>query len=327
MGLILLWTTILAMALGAVVWLCCRIKVRAISSEPQCRRCGYLVMGNVSGVCPECGNDLRGGGIHVPKPRGPLGFKTRVVAWSVAVVAACNALPAAVREAIDERQPYVCNDEFSYTFTDWSRPGPALVVLVQFDHREANRPARMIGLFRPDQTTVTALNLDTDAALPGPGVLINPVGRAYRLAPSSTVHNVGNLAAPAAPDPQWDDARSRAWMAERGISDVQGFGAAAGSLIDAASKSRDDFRAQLEVLETHRFDHAGVACHGFSHSLSYFRPRSGRSLVNQIGFGMWLLGCVVIAVACLRHNRKVERARWAAIKSRWQWAAEHAAGE
>lgn len=51
-----------AIAYGAVggaigYWICLSLKRK--QREGQCRTCGYNLTGNMSGVCPECGNYIR----------------------------------------------------------------------------------------------------------------------------------------------------------------------------------------------------------------------------------------------------------------------------
>ena len=51
-----------AFLVGAVLWMFARLDHLLLSwldqrrfTDKQCQRCGYLLIGNTSGVCPECG--------------------------------------------------------------------------------------------------------------------------------------------------------------------------------------------------------------------------------------------------------------------------------
>ena len=44
-----------ASAISVAVW---RIIVRKRELKGRCRKCGYNLTGNVSGVCPECGTEV-----------------------------------------------------------------------------------------------------------------------------------------------------------------------------------------------------------------------------------------------------------------------------
>jgi hypothetical protein len=48
------WAAMLATGLGPGVWVVKRVRRRR-PKEGHCVKCGYSLMGNVSGVCPECG--------------------------------------------------------------------------------------------------------------------------------------------------------------------------------------------------------------------------------------------------------------------------------
>jgi hypothetical protein len=51
--------TSLAMALLPALWLACLQRRRLRQDPRQCRHCGYSLIGNESGVCPECGAPVR----------------------------------------------------------------------------------------------------------------------------------------------------------------------------------------------------------------------------------------------------------------------------
>jgi hypothetical protein len=51
------------LALGAFVWFVigsvrASRKITKLSGKPKCRRCGYSLIGNTSGTCPECGTPV-----------------------------------------------------------------------------------------------------------------------------------------------------------------------------------------------------------------------------------------------------------------------------
>ena len=52
-------------------WVKRRMKSRALSEdEPRCARCGYIIMSGIP-VCPECGTDVRRGGLLTPSVLPP----------------------------------------------------------------------------------------------------------------------------------------------------------------------------------------------------------------------------------------------------------------
>jgi predicted RNA-binding Zn-ribbon protein involved in translation (DUF1610 family) len=65
-----LWVTRLTVGMEAIVMTCMAVPIalsvfalvsrcgRASTQEPCCRKCGYNLTGNVSGVCPECGTPV-----------------------------------------------------------------------------------------------------------------------------------------------------------------------------------------------------------------------------------------------------------------------------
>ena len=53
----------------------------AVSREPMCRRCGYIICRGAAAICPECGGDLRAVGVVSAKhmrPNYPLGIVVAV---------------------------------------------------------------------------------------------------------------------------------------------------------------------------------------------------------------------------------------------------------
>lgn len=53
-------------------WVKRRMKSRALSEdEPRCARCGYIIMSGAAPVCPECGTDVRRGGLLTPSVLPP----------------------------------------------------------------------------------------------------------------------------------------------------------------------------------------------------------------------------------------------------------------
>jgi hypothetical protein len=319
MGLIIVWAAVLGVGLAGMLWLCCRLKFKpTTASEPQCRRCGYLVVGNVSGVCPECGNDLRAGGVRLPKQRKPLGFFARVIGWAIAVAAAWYLMPAAVVRELDRRLPIDCDDEYAFEFVDHANSGAkTLAVIVQFDHRGAGRPPRMIGLFRPDQSTRPFVGSGAEL---GTGVLIDPVRRTHRICSSGDVHRLSKVPPPAATDAKWDQAHLESWMTKQGFTKFEGLGEFVDAFTNTVGASRSAFLAELANVKAPSARATGVYCQGLSSSTRFGHPWRAQGVVNVTSIGVWLLGAAVIAVACVRCNRKVDDARWGTTVARWRAA-------
>jgi len=95
----LLLIALLAAAAAVIVWLHGR---RGRVLEACCRRCGYLVTGLPTNICPECGSNLAGGGTLQQGQRRPLSPIQRILIWSLllplpAVVITLRAEPFAPR--------------------------------------------------------------------------------------------------------------------------------------------------------------------------------------------------------------------------------------
>src|SRR5947209_5344227 len=85
---LLVFAIALSACLAPVVLALRRTGSRPRIGEPRCARCGYIVRGLDSRICPECGSKLYPDGIVYPRPRRRLAARPRAkhLAWTALLV-------------------------------------------------------------------------------------------------------------------------------------------------------------------------------------------------------------------------------------------------
>src|SRR5206468_2345189 len=104
------------------LWIIARVSYRAATTEPQCARCSYSLVGNVSGICPECGTTLTDEMVFIPGQRRPIALRWRIIGWSACCLLAYESIPARLIDAIDETLPLYYNSVRSVELQSATKP-------------------------------------------------------------------------------------------------------------------------------------------------------------------------------------------------------------
>jgi hypothetical protein len=86
------------LVLWPVLWAIGRERRATRVADPECARCGYILKGNLSGRCPECGVGLGRRTMLYPGKDLPLATTPRLWLWATVVVAVVLAMLVVVPE-------------------------------------------------------------------------------------------------------------------------------------------------------------------------------------------------------------------------------------
>jgi hypothetical protein len=93
MSYLVIWMLFVAVCIAALAWaLLYRPRLVALADEPRCGKCGYIVRGLPSRMCPECGANLDDVGTPIRKPIPPLRSSVRTLGWFLLVIAVFGAI-------------------------------------------------------------------------------------------------------------------------------------------------------------------------------------------------------------------------------------------
>jgi hypothetical protein len=104
-----LWLLLPILVGVAVLLATVRGRVRHVSNEPQCGKCGYNVTGLPGTVCPECGSDLATVGIRWPGAPVPYSRLVRGIGWTLFVILAVWFPMLVLFTVLEPSLPKVCD--------------------------------------------------------------------------------------------------------------------------------------------------------------------------------------------------------------------------
>lgn len=158
---LLLITFLMLMAAVAIV-IRGVIRRRRWVEEPSCGRCRYAVEGLDVMRCPECGADLEEVGVLTPGMVRPLGPRTCVLAWTLALPMPAFLLSLLAWAVLPST--YLSHSRLQLTPTDPAAPYQAAVIDFVGDGSRLDRDhdRATITLTMNDGTTSRALDVDLD---------------------------------------------------------------------------------------------------------------------------------------------------------------------
>ena len=289
---ILAMGVLLAGALRLVI----RFAPRATIAGPQCRRCGYSLIGNQSGVCPECGVILDEITVVRPGQRRPPNLRLRLIAWLACCFLAVVLIPAAVIRHINETGWVVfsATRHLQLTNAAWSEQ---LSVEVHFDEEDPARPARLMAV----QVTGRPLpRAGADAPSPGGvgAVIVDPTAHVFVWADSAAARAFERTRRPLSGAHPFNAAAIAAWLSAQGYTDAPAFASAVQDIGTAASHSRTETKDHLHAADAASYRHepapGTVGYSGGGESMNLERKQLSEGVFTAAAFGFWVIGCVLL---------------------------------